>query len=72
VIDHGVVMVEQSKQPGGMFRKFFCSSRHPDRNDVWCRRQPEHDGPCSAFVHNISVPQEWERADDDCADRPSA
>ena len=49
------------KKAGGALGYFFCSSPHPTVAEVWCRRQPDHDGRCAAFVHSIAVPDEWDR-----------
>ena len=46
---------------GGRFGRLFCSSPHPTRGDVWCRRQHNHNGRCRAFAFSISVPDEWDK-----------
>ena len=54
----GAQVTVQGK-PGGTFSTDFCSSRHPRRDDVWCRRMKNHDGMCKAYGFGIKEPDEW-------------
>lgn len=58
------VQLNQNKRVGGEHGRFFCSSRHPTLEDVWCRRlkgraDTPHDGNHAAFVFKISEAEEW-------------
>jgi hypothetical protein len=55
------------KRDGGLYGRFYCSAAHHTRNDVWCRRQPGHDGDHAAFVFLISKPEYWK----DASERPA-
>lgn len=59
-----VAKVQVGGTGGRMDGTPFCNAPHPTREDVWCRRWPDHpdrdsDGH-SAFVHSISEPEYWE------------
>lgn len=51
-------------KPGGALGKYFCSSKCPTVELVWCRRLPDHAGRCSAYAFSISVPATWEKPRD--------
>lgn len=47
------------KKNGGRGGAWFCSLPHPTEPYVWCRRAPEHDGDCAAYVFDIKTPARW-------------
>ena len=47
------------KGEGGRGRAWFCPLPHPTAPYVWCRRPPEHDGDCAAYVFHITEPDRW-------------
>jgi hypothetical protein len=38
---------------------FFCSARHPYRDDSYCRRSAGHEGDHSAYTGSIATPETW-------------
>lgn len=47
--------------PDNFMGSSFCSSKHPSKEFVYCRRQKKHPGDHAAYVFSITEPESWPR-----------